>query len=65
MPYNYLMDSKFRTGLGINWERAVIIFDEAHNVEVRATLCLLCCAALSCCACTVHCSAAGVTDRTH
>ncbi|GAB4815023.1 hypothetical protein N2152v2_002069 [Parachlorella kessleri] len=47
MPYNYLLDSKFRTGLGINWEQAVIIFDEAHNVEARATLCLLGCAAMS------------------
>lgn len=35
MPYNYLMDPKFRGGLGINWEKAVIVFDEAHNVEVR------------------------------
>lgn len=34
MPYNYLIDSKTRGGLGIQWQNAVLIFDEAHNVEV-------------------------------
>lgn len=34
MPYNYLLDAKTRTGLGIAWQSAVLIFDEAHNVEV-------------------------------
>lgn len=34
MPYNYLIDSKTRSGLGISWSNAVLIFDEAHNVEV-------------------------------
>ena len=33
MPYNYLIDSRNRAGLGIRWERAVLIFDEAHNIE--------------------------------
>jgi regulator of telomere elongation helicase 1 len=33
MPYNYLIDPKTRGGLGITWENAVLIFDEAHNVE--------------------------------
>lgn len=33
MPYNYLIDAKTRTGLGIQWSNAVLIFDEAHNVE--------------------------------
>eukprot|EP00889_Picochlorum_renovo_P005649 jgi/Picre1/32679/NNA_008025.t1 len=33
MPYNYLIDSKTRSGLGISWSNAVLIFDEAHNVE--------------------------------
>jgi len=35
MPYNYLVDPKTRGGLGISWDNAVLIFDEAHNVEVR------------------------------
>ncbi len=33
MPYNYLVDAKTRGGLGITWDNAVLIFDEAHNVE--------------------------------
>ena len=33
LPYNYLIDSKTRAGLGINWENSVVIFDEAHNIE--------------------------------
>lgn len=34
LPYNYLIDAKTRAGLGIQWDSAVLIFDEAHNVEV-------------------------------
>lgn len=35
MPYNYLIDAKSRMGLGnISWENSVLIFDEAHNLEV-------------------------------
>ena len=33
MPYNYLTDVKTRGGLGISWDDAILIFDEAHNVE--------------------------------
>lgn len=33
MPYNYLVDAKTRGGLGISWGDAILIFDEAHNVE--------------------------------
>ncbi|DBB06555.1 TPA: Regulator of telomere elongation helicase 1 [Trebouxia sp. C0004] len=34
MPYNYLIDAKNRMGLGkICWENAILIFDEAHNLE--------------------------------
>lgn len=37
MPYNYLIDAKNRMGLGkICWENAVLIFDEAHNLEVHS-----------------------------
>lgn len=34
MPYNYLIDARTRSGLGIRWQDAILIFDEAHNVEV-------------------------------
>ncbi|KAL3313789.1 Regulator of telomere elongation helicase 1 [Cichlidogyrus casuarinus] len=33
MPYNYLLDKKSRLSNGIQLENAVIIFDEAHNIE--------------------------------
>lgn len=37
MPYNYLIDAKSRMGLGkISWENSVLIFDEAHNLEVKS-----------------------------
>ena len=35
MPYNYLVDPKIRGGLQTQWANAVLIFDEAHNIEVR------------------------------
>lgn len=35
MPYNYLIDSKNRSGLNmLRLENSILIFDEAHNVEV-------------------------------
>jgi len=37
MPYQYLVDAKTRGGLGVSLENAVVIFDEAHNVEVRSS----------------------------
>lgn len=34
MPYNYLVDSSSRAQLSnINWNNAVIIVDEAHNIQ--------------------------------
>lgn len=37
MPYNYLLDESVRKGLEIAWENAVIIVDEAHNLESSAS----------------------------
>ena len=33
MPYNYLLDQRVRTQFGINFEKSIMIFDEAHNIE--------------------------------
>ena len=33
MPYNYLIDPKIRENFKVGYENAIIIFDEAHNVE--------------------------------
>ena len=36
MPYNYVLDGRTRATLtSVPWENSVIIFDEAHNVEVQ------------------------------
>ncbi len=33
MPYNYLLDSSIRKTIKLPWENAIIVFDEAHNLE--------------------------------
>ncbi len=33
LPYNYLVDSSIRATLKIEWNNAIVIFDEAHNLE--------------------------------
>eukprot|EP00939_MAST-03C_sp_MAST-3C-sp1_P002617 g2617.t1 len=33
MPYNYLVMPSVRESLTINWEKAIVIFDEGHNLE--------------------------------
>lgn len=32
MPYNYLLDSKYRKGLKLDYANSIIILDEAHNI---------------------------------
>ena len=36
MPYNYLFDHRMRKSLKIEWNNAVVVFDEAHNLEDSA-----------------------------
>lgn len=72
MPYNYLIDSKTRSGLNmLRLENAILIFDEAHNVEVilsdlaarsslsshvfKSALQGLCCTGISLHAIHLHC----------
>ena len=32
MPYNYLVDKKYRDGLKLSFTNSIIILDEAHNI---------------------------------
>lgn len=48
MPYNYLVDSSSRSQLSnINWNNAVIIVDEAHNIQVHTVSWVLRCVRVS------------------
>lgn len=33
LPYNYLLDGAIRNTVKVDWTNAIIIFDEAHNLE--------------------------------
>ena len=33
LPYNYFISPEMRRGLNVNWDKAVLIVDEAHNIE--------------------------------
>lgn len=33
LPYNYLLDGTIRRTLKLDWDKCIIIFDEAHNLE--------------------------------
>jgi Rad3-related DNA helicase len=33
LPYNYLLDGAIRNTVKVDWSNAIIIFDEAHNLE--------------------------------
>lgn len=37
LPYNYLIEKQTRQGIEslFNWKGSIVIFDEAHNIEVR------------------------------
>jgi hypothetical protein len=37
LPYNYLLDSSIRLTLKVDWQHAIVIFDEAHNLEKIAS----------------------------
>ena len=32
LPYNYVISPEMRRGLNVNWDKAVLIVDEAHNI---------------------------------
>jgi Rad3-related DNA helicase len=38
MPYNYLLDRSFRDSLDLDLSRAILIFDDAHNLSNAAEL---------------------------
>jgi len=37
LPYNYLFDPNTRTAVNIDWKGAIVVIDEAHNLESFAS----------------------------
>ena len=37
LPYNYLMESSIRATMKVEWNNAIVILDEAHNIEKIAS----------------------------
>jgi regulator of telomere elongation helicase 1 len=33
MPYNYILDKSMRSMLNLTFKDAIVVFDEAHNIE--------------------------------
>ncbi len=39
LPYNYVLNPKISKSIGLSFKNAVIVFDEAHNIENAAESC--------------------------
>lgn len=43
LPYNYLMEASIRATMKVEWNNAIVILDEAHNIEKNASDASSCC----------------------